>query len=131
MKLQNYIKKKTILNLAFFLFLLGSAWLFDQYHADDIDFDVETEQTDQSEHAVLYFCNPGATLTLKAPVEKGFEKKLIQSEVARHLMFHHSARAFHLLKAEISDLHDKILARNLLAFRNHHFTNADDLPPSA
>lgn len=108
---------------------MGGAWVFDIYHTEDVQFSVENHQDSQTDQAKLYFCTPMASLTLKAPVQKLLLKKSIQFNVAHHLMLHHNSRAFHILKAETPELPDKILDRNLLAFRNYHFCNPDDLPP--
>lgn len=129
MKLRGYITKRSLVNLALFILLMGCAWVFDMYHVEDELFLVETHQDSQADQAKLYFCTPMASLTLKAPIQKILLKKSIQFNVARHLMLHHSSRAFHILKAEIPEFPDNILDRNLLAFRNYHFSNPDDLPP--
>lgn len=117
------------MNFALFILLIGGAWIFDMYHIEDTQFSVETNQDSQTDQARLYFYTPMASLTLKAPVQKILLKKSIQFNVAQHLMLHHSSRAFHILKAEIPEFPDKILDRNLMAFRNYHFTNPDELPP--
>lgn len=130
LKLTGYISKKNILNISFFLVLLGSAWVFDRYHTPEFGFEVEEEQTEQADHAVLYFCNPTGNLSLKAPIQKILIKKSLYSDVDRLLRLHHSSRAFHILKAEKPDIPEKISFRNLLAFRNYHYTTPDDQPPS-
>jgi hypothetical protein len=116
-------------NLALFVLLMGGAYIFDMYHIEDERFSIEANNHSLADQAKLYFCTPMASLTLKAPVEKILLKKSMQFNVARHLLLHHSSRAFHILKAEIPEFPDNILDRNLLAFRNYHFSNPDDLPP--
>ena len=117
------------MNLALFILLMGGAMVFDMYHIEDEQFYVENQQDSQADQAKLYFCTPMASLTLKAPVQKILLKKSIQFNVAQHLMLHHSSRTFHILKAEIPEFTDNTLDRNLIAFRNYHFRNPDDLPP--
>lgn len=129
MKLKGYITKNSLVNLALFILLMGGAFVFDMYHIEDEKFSVENHQNSQADQTKLYFCTPMASLTLKAPMQKLLLKKSIQFNVARHLMLHHSSRAFHILKAEIPEFPDNILDRNLLAFRKYHFINPDELPP--
>jgi hypothetical protein len=131
LKLKRFISKKNILNVVLFLFLLGTAWLFDLYHSDDIQHIVETEQESQTDQSVTYICSPIASISLKAPTPRVLLKKSVQLNINRHLMFHHSVRAFHVLKAEIPELPENILERNLIAFRNCHYCSPDDQPPLA
>jgi hypothetical protein len=119
------------LNVVLFLLLLGTAWLFDLYHSDDIQHIVETEQESQTDQSVTYICSPIASISLKAPTPRVLLKKSVQLNINRHLMFHHSVRAFHVLKAEIPELPENILERNLIAFRNCHYCSPDDQPPLA
>lgn len=130
MKIRRYISKESLVKLALFLFMMGAASLFDVYHDDKSEFIVETESQNQSDQVVLYICNPSANLTLKAPGQRILLKNLPQAENARYIRQHHSLRTFHILKAEVFDFQDYPAVRNLIAFRNYHFTAPDDIPPA-
>jgi len=114
-----------------FLLLMGTALLFDLCHSGDVQNVIETEQENQADQSVIYFCSPIANISLKAPTPKVLLKKSVQLTINRHLMFHHSVRAFHILKAEIPELPENIQERNLIAFRNYHYCSPDDQSPSA
>jgi hypothetical protein len=131
LRLKQYISGKRALNLALFLFLMGTAYLFDVYHDDRQEFRIETETRNHPEQVMVYFCNPLTNITLKAPGQKVSFRSLLQTDRSRFITLLHSLRAFHLLKAEMPELNDHLLIRNLVALRNYHHSDPDDLPPSA
>lgn len=112
-----------------FLGIMAVASLYD-YHQEAkviIPIPVESGQDQQADQSLLYFCNPVASVSLKAPVQKVQLKRLEQNNT-ENLMFLHSARIFHLLKAEIPHLPENTLNRHFTAFRLYHFSDPEDLP---
>lgn len=112
-----------------FLGIMAVASLYDYHHEARliIPVPVESGEDQQADQSLLYFCNTVAPVILKAPVQKIQLKKLEQNSTEK-LMFLHSARIFHMLKAEIPHLPDNILNRNFTVFRHYHFSDPDDLP---
>lgn len=120
-----------MLRWAIFLGIMAVACLYDYHHEAKviIPVPVESGQDQKAEQTLLYVCNPVASVSLKAPVQKGQLKRLEQN-ITERLMLLHSARVFHMLKAEIPQLPDNILTRYFAAFRQYHYSDPDDLPVS-
>lgn len=114
---------------ALFLVIMAFASLYDYHHEvkGTLPVPVESGPDQQADQSMLYFCNPVASISLKAPVQKVQLKRLEQNNT-ENLMFLHSARIFHLLKAEIPQLPENTLNRHFTAFRQYHFSDPDDLP---
>lgn len=128
LRLKHYISGKGFINLAFFLFLMGTAFLFDLYHEDKTTYTAETAPDSQADQTFIYFCNPTATISLKAPLQKVVIKSLQPFSMARFLTNFHSLKTCFILKTENPDPPISLTARNLTAFRNYHYCQPDEHP---
>ncbi|MGE5393949.1 MAG: hypothetical protein ACM3P1_04340 [Candidatus Saccharibacteria bacterium] len=133
MVIKKYCSKQFILRLCMLIALLGSAALFDMYHA--------TNQKSTNPHAKLpvqnqgdglkmYVCNQINTYNLKTPSNEFSIRFKLAYTQDKFLLKHYNLRTFQMMKAESLHTSFPVLCSfHSLAFNRVIYFSPDDTPP--
>ena len=133
MVLKKYISKHFILRLCLLISLIGSAAVFDMYHASNQKLaDRSNKNPTQEDISAgrMYFCNQVNTYNLKPPAgEFSVRFRLVYTQ-DKFLLKYYNLRTFQLMKAEsLNSFLPVVCSFHSLPFNRVLYASPDDIPP--
>lgn len=132
MKFKIPVTRKLVLQLALFAALAGVAMLVDYYfelHPGALkELEAENKET-ETEKGIVYLYPQTSTLSFKLSVQKLPARKIFEQAHDKYIRKCHQLRNHLAFKAEktVPRMPAFLACHNLL-FRQHYFTNSDDIP---
>ena len=133
MKFKKYISKHFLLRFSLLLMLVGSAALFDMYHASKqslADSLQKEPKQDESETNKVFYYNQSPINSFKTPVSDfsvRFKHACTQNKFLRK---HYNLRTFQIMKAEaLHQLNPSVHSFHAFPYNRVIYTKSDDTPP--
>lgn len=133
MVFKKYCSKQFILRLCMLIVLLGSAALFDMYHATyqkSMGTHSKSPVQNQADGLKMYVCNQINTYNLKTPSNEFSIRFKLAYTQDKFLLKHYNLRTFQMMKAET--LHSSfpvLCSYHSLPFNRLIYFSSDDIPP--
>ena len=133
MVFKKYISKHFILRLCLLILLIGSAAVFDMYHASNqklADSLTKVPAKKDMEGCKMSFCNQVNTYNLKTPAGEFSIRFRLAYTQDKFLLKHYNLRTFQLMKAEsLHSFFPVICSFHSLPFNRELYSSPDDMPP--
>ena len=133
MVFKKYISKHFILRLCLLILLIGSAAVFDMYHASSqtlADSLTRVPSKNDMDGCKMFFCNQVNTYNLKTPSNEFSVRFRLAYTQDKFLLKHYNLRTFQLMKAEsLHSFFPVICSFHSLPFNRVLYSSPDDVPP--
>jgi len=130
---KKYISKLFILRLCLLIALIGSAAVFDMYHASQMKLVGSTSKApakEDVEAGKMFFCNQVNTYNFKTPVGESTLRFKLAYTQDKFLLKHYNLRTFQLMKAEsLHSFFPVVCSFHSLPFNRVLYASPDDIPP--
>ena len=133
MVFKKYISKHFILRLCLLIALIGSAAVFDMYHARHLkcaDLITKIPEQRDVDAGKIVFCNQVNNYNLKTPAGEFSVRFKLAYTQNKFLLKHYNLRTFQLMKAEsLHSFFPVVCSFHSLPFNRVLYASPDDIPP--